>query len=91
MNSLSFCLSVKFFTSPSYLNEMLAGHSNLGCRFFFFFFHHFKYVLPFPSGLGRLLLNDKTSGFLASGGDEFNLEPEMRLDCSELLCNKSKV
>ena len=36
----------------------------------------------------RLLLNhEKTPGFLASGG-EFNPGPEMRLDCSELLCNK---
>ena len=37
----------------------------------------------------RLLLNHaKMLGFLASGGEEFNLGPEMRLDCSELLCNK---
>ena len=36
----------------------------------------------------RLLLNDKTLGFLASGGDEFNLGPETRLDRSELLCNQ---
>ena len=36
----------------------------------------------------RLLLNYKTSGFLASGGDEFNPGPETRLDRSELLCNK---
>ena len=28
------------------------------------------------------------AGFLASGGDEFNPEPETRLDRSELLCNK---
>ena len=48
LNSLSFCLSVKLLNSPSYLNETLAGYSNLGCRFFFF--HHVKYVLPFPSG-----------------------------------------
>ena len=27
-------------------------------------------------------------GFLASGGEEFNLGPVMRLDRSELLCNK---
>ena len=33
-------------------------------------------------------LNDKTPGFLASGGGEFNLGPETRLDRSELLCNK---
>ena len=37
----------------------------------------------------RLLLNhEKTSGFLASGGEEFNLGPEKRLDHSELLCNR---
>ena len=36
----------------------------------------------------RLLLNNKTPGFLASGGDEFNPGPETRLDCSEILCNK---
>ena len=30
-NSLSFCLSVKLLISPSYLNEILAGPSNLGC------------------------------------------------------------
>ena len=39
-------------------------------------------------GLERLLLKEKTLGFLASGGEEFNPGPEMRLDCSELLCNK---
>ena len=27
-------------------------------------------------------------GFLASRGEEFNLGPVTRLDCSELLCNK---
>ena len=36
----------------------------------------------------RLLLNERTPGFLASMGKEFNLGPEMRLDHSELLCNK---
>ena len=36
LNSLSFCLSVKLLISPSYLNEILAGYSNLGCRLFFF-------------------------------------------------------
>ena len=37
----------------------------------------------------RLLLNHaKTPGFLAPGGEEFNLGPETRLDGSELLCNK---
>ena len=34
LNSLTFCLSEKFFISPSVLNEILAGYSNLGCRFF---------------------------------------------------------
>ena len=36
LNSLSFCLSVKLLISPSYLNEILAGYSNLGCTFFSF-------------------------------------------------------
>ena len=36
----------------------------------------------------RLLLNEKTPGFLASRGEEFNPGPEMRLDPSELSCNK---
>ena len=36
----------------------------------------------------RLLNQAKTPGFLASGGEEFNPGPDMRLDCSELLCNK---
>ena len=35
-NSLSFCLSVKLLISPSYLNEILAGYSNLGYRLFSF-------------------------------------------------------
>ena len=29
LNPLSFCLSVKLLNSPSYLNEILAGYSNL--------------------------------------------------------------
>ena len=32
LNSLSFRLSVKLLISPSDLNEILAGYSNLGCR-----------------------------------------------------------
>ena len=36
----------------------------------------------------RLLNQAKTPGFLVSGGEEFNPGPEMRLDRSELLCNK---
>ena len=34
LNSLNFCLSEKPFISPSILSEILAGYSNLGCRFF---------------------------------------------------------
>jgi len=34
LNSLNFCLSKKLLISPSILNEILAGYSNLGCRFF---------------------------------------------------------
>ena len=34
LNSLNFCLSEKLFTTPSVLNEILAGYSNLGCRIF---------------------------------------------------------
>ena len=33
LNSLNFCLS-EIFISPSILNEILARHSNLDCRFF---------------------------------------------------------
>ena len=33
LNSLNFCFSEKFFISPSILNEILDGYSNLGCRF----------------------------------------------------------
>ena len=36
LNSLSFCSSVELLISPSYLNGILAGYSNLGCRFFSF-------------------------------------------------------
>ena len=34
LNSLNFCLSEKLFISPSILNEVLAGYSNVSCRFF---------------------------------------------------------
>ena len=34
LNSLNFCLSEKLFISPSILNGVLAGYSNIGCRFF---------------------------------------------------------
>ena len=36
LNPLNFCLSVKLLISPSYLNEILAGHSSRGCRLFSF-------------------------------------------------------
>ena len=36
----------------------------------------------------KLLLKEKTLGFLASGGEEFNPGPELRRDRSEPLCNK---
>ena len=36
LNSLSFCLSEKLLISPSYLNEILAGYTNLGGRLFSF-------------------------------------------------------
>ena len=34
LNSLHFCSSEKLFISPSILNEIFAGCSNLGCIFF---------------------------------------------------------
>ena len=34
LESLNFCLFEKLFVSPSILNDILAGYSNLGCRFF---------------------------------------------------------
>ena len=36
LNSLSFCSSVKLLISSSYLNEILVGYNNLGCRLFSF-------------------------------------------------------
>ena len=42
----------------------------------------------FSAHTERLLQNDKTPGFLASGGDELNPGSEMRLEYSALLCNK---
>ena len=36
LNYLNFCLSVKLLNSPSYLNDILAGYSNLDCRLFSF-------------------------------------------------------
>ena len=55
-NSLSFCLSVKLFISPSYLNEIFAGYSNLGYRFLSFI----TLMCPaIPFWLEEFLLNDQ--------------------------------
>ena len=48
--------------------------------------HEIKRRLLF--GSERLLLNEKTQGFLPSVGEEFSPGLETRLDHSELLCNK---
>ena len=37
----------------------------------------------------RLLLNEKTLGFLAYGGKEFSPGTETRLESSDFLCNKA--
>ena len=44
--------------------------------------------IPFLIHYKRLLLNEKTPGFLPSVGEEFSPGLETRLDHSELLCNK---
>ena len=44
--------------------------------------------LPGDPSERLLLTHEKTLGFLASGAEEFNPGPEMRLDCSDLLYNK---
>ena len=47
LNSLNFCLSVKHLISLSNLNEILAGESNLGCKFFsFIILNMFCHSLP---------------------------------------------
>ena len=77
--SLSFTTSQSLFKLRSIESVIPSNHLIL-CR---------PLLLPsiFPSE--RLLLNHtKTPGFLAPGGEEFSLGPEMRLDRSELLCNK---
>ena len=56
LNSLSFCLSVKLLISPSYLNEILAGYSNLGYRLF----SSSLYICPvLPSCPEEFLLKDQ--------------------------------
>ena len=45
-------------------------------------------ILDEPPGWKVVAEPRKILGFLASGGEEFNPGPEMRLDHSELLCNR---
>ena len=51
-----------------------------------------QYLRVFPHSADSIVLKVccwiTMPGFLAPGGEEFNLGPEMRLDRSELLCNK---
>ena len=44
--------------------------------------------MPICKTSEMLLLNEKTPGFSASVGEEFNPGPETRLDRSELLGNR---
>ena len=45
--------------------------------------------IPLVQGKRKVVAEpQKTQGFLASRGEEFNPGPEMRLDLSEVLCNK---
>ena len=56
LNSLSFCLPVKLLISHSYLNEILAGYSNMGCRLFSFI----PLICPaIPSWPKEFLLKDQ--------------------------------
>ena len=48
LNSLSFCFSVNLLISPTYLNEILTGYSNLGCSCFLFLFFFFFITLIMP-------------------------------------------
>ena len=47
---------VTLLISPSYLNEILAGHSNLGCRFFL---SSLEVCPAIPFWLEELLLKDQ--------------------------------
>ena len=51
---------------------------------------HVVFLRYFSFTTSRKLVDEpqKMPGFLAPGGEEFSPGPEMRLDCSELLCNK---
>ena len=56
LSSFSFCLSGKLLISPSYLNEILAGYNNLGCRLFSFITLS---CLAIPSWPEAFLLKDQ--------------------------------
>ena len=56
LNSLSFCLSVKLLIFPSYLNEILAGHNNLGVDFSLFSLQVFPAIPFWPE---KFLLKDQ--------------------------------
>ena len=60
LNSLSFCLSGKLLISPSYLNEILAGYSNLGCRLFSFI----TFSMSFHSLLARRVSIERSAVIL---------------------------
>ena len=75
------------WTVGSYQATLSVGFSRnlVGCHVLL----HLLVYRNIKLAIERLLLNlKKTPGFLASGGEEFNLQPETRLDCSELFCNK---
>ena len=55
LNSLNFCLSVKFLISPLNLSDILVGRVIFVAVFFPF--HHFKYILPLPTGLQNFCSN----------------------------------
>jgi len=58
LNSLTFACPKSFFLFPSILNEILAGYTNLGCRFFPF--HYFIYIcLAIPLWPEEFLLKDQ--------------------------------
>ena len=52
LNSLNFYLSEMILISPSILNEILAGYSNLGCRFF-------PFIPAIPFWPAEFLLKDQ--------------------------------
>ena len=67
----------------NFVNQRLVAFSQIGG-----WRARLQYVLMNDAHTERLLLNEKTPGFLAPRGEEFNPGPEMRLGRSELLCNK---